>query len=141
MFCVYVLFYVLFLLCFSNTHPTTHPSPRSSFWVLASLKRCIHSFLSPASLFQTRVARICNSSLWTTFARLFLGFPTDFLFWNSLLKFLFGGMVFQVYAKKPSKMLWIELINRRKSDRRTSVFCHYEINYGALICQVKLCYY
>jgi hypothetical protein len=38
----------------------------SSFWALTSLKRRLHSPLSPACLLQPRIPRICSASLWTT---------------------------------------------------------------------------
>jgi len=41
-----------------------------------------HSSLSPARHFQSRIPRICNTSLWTTFFHLVLGFPTDLVLRN-----------------------------------------------------------
>jgi hypothetical protein len=49
--------------------------PCSLFWALASLKRCLHSSVSPTHLLQPRICSICNASLWLTSFHLVHDFP------------------------------------------------------------------
>jgi len=63
-------------LCF---HPPTHPSSYSPFWAFVSLKRGLHSSLTPARLLHPSTHRTRNASLQTTSPRLPLRFTPDFV--------------------------------------------------------------
>ena len=86
---------LLRVLCFFSTTfiprmPYLHLWRYSPFCALASLRRCYHSFLSSAYLFQHLIPRIYDVSFWMMSSHLVLSFSTIQVLWNFPLRIYFG---------------------------------------------------
>ena len=83
------------------------------FWVLASLRRRLHSFLSSARLLHPLIPMICDVSLRTTSSHLFLGYPTCLILRNFPLRNFFGILLSTILIiwKMPRAYSW-ECLNQ-----------------------------